>query len=209
MVTGKQMKDILSSPAAKMWKLSFHPSKCDVGGLSFRKPPDSANSAGEMRANQAKVTRQDPSLLIEKDVNGNASLVPPWDNHATYTKLSPATEIVISYDFTGCSLALVAGNSGVAVAHIYRGGNAAAINDNAKAQLENVKKAVACSSNERVAVFPTRGMEQPKGAVSGSLIVGCMVDSAWTWYSLFVSSSSRIVTVAQISKEMWQGADAV
>jgi hypothetical protein len=208
-LTGKQMKDILTSPAATMWNLRYDPNKSAVGGLSYKRPPAGANSAAEMRANKAKVTRQDPKLLIQADVSGNTSLIPPTDNHATYVILSPETEIVISYDFTGCTFALVAGNSGVAVAHIFRGGNPAEIDANAGAQLDNVKRAVACSADERVAVFRTKGLKVPKGATAQSSVIGCFIDNNWTWFSVFVSSGDRIVSVAAITKEMWKGGAAV
>lgn len=208
MLTGKQMKDLLTGPAATMWKLKFDPNKAAVGGASFRKAPAGANSAAEMRANKANVTRQDPNLLIKADVNGNASLIPPTDNHATYVVLSPETEIVISYDFTGCSLALVSGSNGVAVAHIFRGGNPAENDANAAAQIANVKKAVACSSDDRVAVFRTRGLKVPKGATGQSSVVGCYIDNNWTWFSIFVSGNDRIVSATPITKEMWIGGGA-
>lgn len=208
-MTGKQLKDILTSPAATMWKLKFDPNKAAVGGASFRMPPAGANSAAEMRANKAVVTRQDPNLLIQANVNGNTSLIPPKDDHATYAILSPETEIVISFDFTGCSFALVGGNTGVAVAHIFRGGNPAEIEANAGAQIANVKKAVACSSDDRVAVFRTKGLNVPKGASGSSSVVGCFDANNWTWFSIFTSGNDRIVSVTPITKEMWVGGGAV
>ncbi len=209
MLTGKQMKDLLTGPAATMWNLKYDPNKGAVGGASFTKPSAGANSIAEMRANKAKVARQDPNLLVQADVNGNTSLIPPTDNHATYVMLQPDTEIVISYDFTGCTFALVAGKAGAAVAHIYRGGSPAESDANARAQLENVKRAVGCSSADQVAVFRTKGLVAPKGATGQSSVVGCFLDNNWTWYSIFVSGSNRIVRATPITKEMWLGGDSV
>lgn len=209
MITGKEMKALLTGPAVTLWALKFSPNKMIAAGPSYKKPPDSKNSAAEMRGNKAKVTRQDPSLLIEADEKGNASLVPPTDNHATFVKISSNTEIVISYDFTGCSFAMVAGPAEVAVAHIFRGGDAKEIDANAKAQLENVKKAVSCTSEEKVAVFRTKGLKAPKGATGQSLVIGCLSDSCWTWYSIFVADNNRIVSATPITGKKWQAGSDV